>query len=226
LKASVCGLQVVSVLPEKWFGGPTDPRERVEAMCLGVERLARFSPSVILALTGGDDGRDPDDAWNLVVAGFREVARVAAEHEIAISIEPVRDPAGSSLFSSLADAARLVREIACDNVGIMFDTWHHWDSPTVLADIASYGGMINSVHVADWRNPPRGNLDRALPGDGIVDLPALLSTLENTGYTGWYDLEVFADREYADHALKLEERDLLQRGWSGFAAAWAKAGLD
>src|SRR5690348_18088730 len=44
LTPSVCELQVVSPLPEPWYEGPSDPGERITAMCQGVERLARFCP--------------------------------------------------------------------------------------------------------------------------------------------------------------------------------------
>jgi sugar phosphate isomerase/epimerase len=195
-------------------------------MCAGVERLARFSPSVVLCLTGGGEGRSPDEARRLVVDGFREVARTARQHGIGLSIEPVRFAEGSSLFSKLSDTAGLVKEIHEENVGIMFDFWHHWDSPTVQEDIAEFGSLINSVHVADWRNPSRGEFDRALPGDGAIDMASLIRALEKAGYKGWYDLEVFADDSYADSVLRLDERELLRLAWLGFAAAWDKAGLD
>ena len=40
----------------------------------------------------------------------------------------------------------------------------------------------------DWRDPTRGWCDRVLPGDGTIDLRAVLRTLRQAGYDGWYDV--------------------------------------
>jgi sugar phosphate isomerase/epimerase len=35
------------------------------------------------------------------------------------------------------------------------------------------------------------NSDRVLPGEGVLDLRALIATLESHGYTGFYSIEMF-----------------------------------
>ena len=41
------------------------------------------------------------------------------------------------------------------------------------------------------RNPTRSWKDRVLPGDGVIDLPAILGALEAGGFDGWFDMEIF-----------------------------------
>src|SRR5207302_5108168 len=53
---------VPSILPLPLLGGPTDPAERVEAVCASLERLAPFRPSGVVCLTGTALGRDPEEA--------------------------------------------------------------------------------------------------------------------------------------------------------------------
>jgi sugar phosphate isomerase/epimerase len=222
LKAACCSLGVVSILPESYFGGPTDPDARVAAMCAAIDRLSAFSPSGLVALTGGAD-RPASEARRIVVEGFREVGRTAAKYGLKVGIEPVRYPEGTSLVSTLREAAELVEEIGSDSVGITFDVWHHWDSPTLLADIQSLIDIVDSVQIADWRDPPRGKMDRVLPGEGPIDLARIVQTLEQGGYSGWYELEVFSDETFSDSILRLDERELLRRGLGGFERAWAEA---
>jgi sugar phosphate isomerase/epimerase len=225
VRASVCSLSVVSVLPEIYFGGPTDPTARVEAMCSGIERLAAFSPSGVVALTGGGEGRSAGEARRIVVNGLREVAATAAKYGITIGLEPVRYPEGTSLVSTMSDTVALVQEVGEDNLRIAYDVWHFWDSPSLLPDITKFGNLMNSVHIADWRTPPRGKMDRVLPGEGVIDLPRILAGLEAAGFVGWYELEVFSDNNFSDSILQLDERELFRRAWTGFSDAWARAGL-
>ncbi len=225
LKASVCSLSTNSVLPTRDSSIPHDHKARVRAICADIKRLVPFSPAGVVALTGGAGGRKHEEARAIVLESLRAVAQVANQDGIGLGVEPVRYPEGTSIVSTLAETAQLVEELAADNVGIAFDVWHHWDSPTVLADIAAFGHLITSVHIADWRNPPSGRMDRVLPGQGVIDLARILAALESAGFRGWYELEVFSDGTFEDSILKLDEREMLARGWAGFSRAWAAAGL-
>ena len=49
------------------------------------------------------------------------------------------------------------------------------------------------MQVADWRAVQCFIMDRALPGEGVADFPAILARLEGSGFRGWYDLEAFSD---------------------------------
>ena len=225
LQAATCSLSVNSVLPQSQDLTLLDPASRVEAMCAEIVRLAPFSPSGIVALTGAGEGYARERAYHAAVEGLREVARCAARHRMQVSVEPVRYAEGTSLVTGLSDTVALLDDVACGNVGVCFDVWHHWDSPTLFRDLSSLGGRINSVHVADWRPSPCGRMDRALPGEGTIDLAAIIAGLEAAGFTGWYELEVFSDVRFGDSVLALPVQTLFDRGWAGFAAAWAHAGL-
>ena len=49
------------------------------------------------------------------------------------------------------------------------------------------------MHVCDRREPTRGWADRALPGDGGADVPSILRALDDAGWDGLYDIEIFSD---------------------------------
>jgi sugar phosphate isomerase/epimerase len=52
---------------------------------------------------------------------------------------------------------------------------------------------IYGVHVADRREPDRGDLDRALPGEGVIRLGPMLRALDESGHDGSHGLEHMAD---------------------------------
>ena len=147
----------------------------------------------------------------------------AAEVGALIGIEPIRArfaPA-SSIISSVDEAANLINEIGAPNVGIIFDVWHHFDSPTLLADIKSYSALFSIVQLGD---APRGvdtGINRSIPGEGVIRFDVILNALENAGYSGWLDIELLSDTLAAgsipDH---LSSREILSRAKSGIEQAW------
>ena len=63
------------------FPGPDDPSERVAELCDAIRRFAPFEPEVVLVFPGAPAaGLDPAEARRITVEGFRQAAKVAAEH--------------------------------------------------------------------------------------------------------------------------------------------------
>lgn len=222
LKATICLPAGLSVLPLPAFPGPDDPEERVASLCASVKRLAPFEPETMLCLTGPVGDRDPEEARRIVVEGLREVARAGEEAGVRVALEPIHASARDdfTMVDNLPDAVALLDEVGVPSMGILFDTWHLWDTPDVLDHIREQAHRFPAVHVNDWRDPTRGWDDRALPGEGIMDLPAMFGALEAGGFDGWYELEIFSTETYPDSLLKLDPAELVRRGKAGFLAAW------
>jgi sugar phosphate isomerase/epimerase len=178
-----------SILPLPLMEGPSDPQARIDAICASVHRLAAFEPSGIICLTG------PGDDRGTVIEGLRTIAGEAERAGVRIGLEPINRVGGEdwTMISSLGDAADLLDEADHPALGLQFDTWHLWNAPNVVEEIASHVHRVVGVHVADWRDPTRNWADRVLPGDGVADLPALLGALEAAGWRGYYDVEIFSD---------------------------------
>jgi sugar phosphate isomerase/epimerase len=180
---------IPSILPLPLMDGPADPQERIDAICASVQRLAKFGPSGVVCLTGPGDDRDT------VVEGLRTIAAEAERAGVRIGLEPVNRVGGEdwTMISSLGEAAELLDEADHPALGIQFDTWHLWNTPNVLDEIAEHAARFVGVHVADWRQPTRSWADRVLPGDGVADVPRLLAAVEAAGWDGYYDVEIFSD---------------------------------
>jgi sugar phosphate isomerase/epimerase len=221
LQATICIPEALSVLPLPPFGGPEDPEERVASLCASVRRLAAFDPVTLLVLTGPVGDRDPAEARRIVVEGLREVARTAREVGVTLALEPIHASARDdfTMVDTIPDAVALVDEVG-EEMGILFDTWHLWDTPDVLDHIRAEAHRFPAVHINDWRAETRGWDDRALPGEGVMDLPAIFAALEDGGFDGWYDLEILSSETYPDSLLKLDPAEMVRRGKAGFEAAW------
>ena len=203
------------------MAGPSDPSERVEAICASLHRLAPFHPSDIVCLTGPGDERDT------VVEGLRTIGDEAQRAGVRVGLEPVNRVGGENwtMITSLPEAVELLDDADSPALGIQFDTWHLWNTSTLLDDIASYADRFVGVHIADWREPTRGWADRVLPGDGIADLPVILGALERAGWDSFYDLEIFSDNgafgdAWPDSLWDIPTDELARTAREAFARVW------
>ena len=229
LEATTCIPGVLSVWPVP-FPGPTDPKERTEALCAAVRRFAPFEPEVILCVTGHPGDAEPVEARRVLVEGMRKAAKVAAEHGLTLGLEPLhRNVYGHwSTIGTIPETIELLDEIGEPNVGLLYDVYHLWDTDDVLEHTVRHGSrIVPSVHICDWRADTRNDFDRALPGDGIMDLPAIFGALEAGGVVDWFDLEIFSDdgtftdQDFDDSLWKQDPVDVVTRGKAGFLKAWA-----
>ncbi len=230
LKATTCIPGTLSIFPVP-FPGPTDPEERTQGLCDAIRRFAPFEPEVVLCLTGHPgEGADPVESRRVVVDGLRRCAKVAAEHGLTLGLEPLhREVYGHwSMVGTIPETIDLMDEIDEPNVKLLYDVYHLWDTDDVVEHTVKNGSRISSsVHICDWRDPTRNDFDRALPGDGIIDLAAIFGALEAGDAIDWVDLEIFSDdgsfsdMDFDDSLWKQDPVDVCLRGKAGFDKAWA-----
>ncbi len=222
LEASAAVTTVPSILPLPKFPGPDDPEVRVEAILAGMRRLAPFEPSAFVCPSGPAGELDEAEARATVAEGLRVLADESARLGIPVGLEPMSkyQQEDWTLVTTLGDAAALVDDAGAD-VGLVFDTWHLWDSPGLEEEIERFGDRFVAVQVNDWRESTRSWCDRVLPGDGVIDLGPVLDAVDATGWAGCYDLEVFSDdglfgNAFEDSLWRLPPRELAERGRARF----------
>jgi sugar phosphate isomerase/epimerase len=213
---------VPSVHPLPLLPGPDTVRERVDSLLRSLEVLAPYAPAAVLCFTGPGDRAT-------AVRGVREAAREAETLGLRLAVEPFQAMGieSWSILNTLGDAAQFLDEVGSDAVGIQFDVWHLWNTADVLDEIPRHAHLIAGVHVNDWREPTRSWADRVLPGDGVADLPAIFGVLEDVGWEGFYDLEIFSDNgafgsAYPDSLWDLDAAEFARRGRDAFFTSWSK----
>jgi sugar phosphate isomerase/epimerase len=223
LSATICAPSVLSILPRgpSRDRGPRSPDERIELIATGIDKLAAFGAESVFCATGPVGDLDPKEARKIVVAGYRTFAARAAASGTRFAIEPMREPFRPlwTIVCGLAETADLLTEVG-DDVGIVFDTWHMWDSPDVRALIPGAVERIIGVQIADYRNPTRAIRDRVAAGEGVADIAGLVALLRDAGYRGWYDMEVFSDLDLEDSLWKLSPHDFAERQVQQFLRCW------
>ena len=190
LGVASCVPTVPSILPLRIPGleGPPEPRDRIDALCASMHRLAAYEPECILVLTGP---AIDSSSRAVVSAGLHEIAAAAAEAGVTLGLEPAH-PAQHELVSfvnSIADALALLKEAGLDDVGLMADTYNLWlEPPEALAAVA---GRVTGLHVADVPADPE-RTDRVLPGEGGTRSAEHVAALRAAGWDGYLDVEIFS----------------------------------
>jgi sugar phosphate isomerase/epimerase len=86
---------------------------------------------------------------------------------------------------------------AGDAVGIVVDTYAVWWDPDLEDQIKRAGRRICAFHVNDWLEDTQDlRLDRGMMGDGVIDIPAIRRMVEEAGYAGQREVEVFSARDW------------------------------
>lgn len=230
LKATTCIPGTLSIFPVP-FPGPTDHEERTAELCAAIRRFAPFEPEVVLCLTGHPgEGADTPEARRIVVEGLRRAAKEAGEHGLTLGVEPLhRNVYGTwSLLGDIPSTIDVMDEIDEPNVKLLYDVYHLWDTDDALAHTVTHADRIcPSIHICDWREETRNDFDRVLPGDGIIDLPAIFGALEAGNAIDWVDLEIFSDdgsfsdQSFEDSLWQQDPLHVVSRGRAGFERAWA-----
>jgi sugar phosphate isomerase/epimerase len=173
------------------------------------EASAIGAPCLVMVCGGLPAGsKDLPGARAMVRDGLAAVLAHARAAGVTLAIEPLHPMtcADRSVISTLGQALDLCDALG-QGMGVAVDVYHVWWDPEVAAQIARAGARIAAFHVCDWLVPTADLVfDRGMPGDGIIDLPALRVMVEAAGYRGMVEFEILSYswwRRDADEVLTI-----------------------
>lgn len=218
LAAAVCCNAVWSILPTGNFTAPADPKDRIADICAGIERLARFRPASVFCALGVPDADPAEAAWPVVDDGLRRIHDAALAAGTTLSVEPMVREGGRviarPLATSVEETIDLFGRLGFDDMSVVVDIWHLHDSDRFLESLRAFAGRVSAVQMCDY-HPPRVWRDRLMPGDGAGHVREALAALDEGGFTGWLDLEVFSDELW-----ELPPAEFMARGLTAIQDCW------
>ena len=160
-------------------------------------------------------------AWKLFRRRLAACADVLDGHGLRLGMEflgtlPLRRKAAHEFVWRMEDAVEFARECG-PNTGIVLDSWHwHHSGASAKEILAAGAGQILHVHAADAPELAPEDVDdmeRLMPGLGIVDFASFFSALRSIGYLGAVSPEVFSSRmkEIAPEQGAREGSDCMRR---------------
>ena len=199
-----------------------DNRRAVDEAC------ALQAPCLVLvvgglpgALAGKAAHKDIARARTQVHDGIAELLDYARAAHMPLAIEPLHPmyAADRACINTLEQALDVCDELdplpagagtrtGPAALGVAADVYHLWWDPKLKAQIERAGARrLLAFHVCDWLTPTTDLLnDRGMMGDGVIDIPRIRGWIENQGYRGYSEVEIFSDRRWwqLDHGQVLD----------------------
>ncbi|SEO63104.1 Sugar phosphate isomerase/epimerase [Rhodospirillales bacterium URHD0017] len=176
------------------------------------EAAALGAPCVILvagglpqfARPGSTPSKDIVGARKMIEDGIAELLAYARQARMPLALEPLHPmyAADRAAVNTLAQALDIADRLDPGGtaLGVAVDVYHTWWDPELYASIARAGRAkrLIAYHVCDWLVPTKDMLnDRGMMGDGVVDLRRIRNAVEDAGYTGLIEAEIFSDYWWA-----------------------------
>ena len=189
-------LHVSSVCRGGMFPASTEPerRKNIEDNFRAVDEAAALHADSLVMVVGGCAGIGLEEARQMVIDGVAELVPYAHERGVRIGLEPLHPMycADRAELVTIGQALEMAAIYDPREVGVILDTFHIWWDPHVAELIARSTGRIFGFHVSDWLVPlPDVLLGRGLMGDGVIDNRKLRLLVEQAGYGGPIEVEIF-----------------------------------
>ncbi|MGH3098580.1 MAG: sugar phosphate isomerase/epimerase family protein [Streptosporangiales bacterium] len=193
------GLAVTSLCRGGFFtaSDPAERRRRRDDNMRAVDEAVAVGTDVLVLVSGGLPDGDIDlvGARASVAEAIADLAPYAADRGVRLAIEPLHPMYCSDrcVVSTLDQALDIAEAHPAASVGVIVDAYHVWWDPRLPDAIARAGERIAAFQVSDWVTPlPAGVLTgRGMMGDGCIPLQAMRQAVENAGYTGPIEVEIF-----------------------------------
>ena len=198
------GLDVVSLCRGGFFPS-TSAADRSAALDdnrRAVDEAAAIGAPLIVLVCGADPGQPLAESRRQIRDGILEIVPYARSAGVRLAIEPLHPMYADtrSAVNTMAQANDMCDEIDSPWVGVAVDVYHLWWDPGLQSEIARCGAAdrIFAFHVCDWRSPTEDMLnDRGLMGEGCIPIREIRGWVEEAGFVGYNEVEIFSDRYWA-----------------------------
>lgn len=212
------GLEVSGLCRGGWFTAEGALTQRViDDNKRAVDEAATIGAACLVMVVGGlpVGSRDMASARAVVEEGLNATVDYARTVGVPIAIEPLHPAYASdrSCVNTLAQALDLCDRIG-SGVGVALDVYHVWWDPELEVQIRRAGKeRLLAFHVCDWLVPTRDLLlDRGMMGDGVIDIPRIRSWVEDAGFVGLNEVEIFSTADWWQRDPDEVLRVLVERG--------------
>lgn len=214
------GLEVSGLCRGGWFteSGAVD-QAVIDDNRRAVDEAAEIGAECLVMVVGGlaKDSRDLPGAWAMVEEGLARTLDYALTQGVKIAIEPLHPmyAADRACVNTMRHALDICDRLG-DGIGCAVDVYHVWWDNELEAQLTRAGkDRIMAFHICDWLVPTRDMLtDRGMMGDGVIDIPRLRGLVENNGFSGLNEVEIFSALDWWTRDADEVMSAIVERGQS------------
>ena len=207
------GLTVVSLCRGGFFPS-VDAAARQTAIddnLRAIDEAAELGAPLLVLVCGADPRQPLVVSRQQIADGIRAVVDQARASGVKLGIEPLHPMYADtrSAINTLRQANDMCDALADPQVGVVVDVYHLWWDPELMDQIQRCGraGRLLAFHVSDWRTPTEDLLnDRGLMGEGCIPLRQIRGWVEEQGFDGFIEVEIFSNRYWAT-----DQQDFLEK---------------
>lgn len=206
-------MKAVSLVRGGFFASAEKEKRRkaIEDNQIAISQAAAIGAPLLVLVCGADGRQSLETSRDQIREGIESLLPFAAASGVKLAIEPLHPMyAGDrSAINTLTDANDLAEAIGSPWIGIAVDVYHLWWDHRLKEEIARCGrnGNLLAFHICDWNVPTVDFLnDRGLMGEGCIDLPAIRGWVEEAGFEGFHEVEIFSEKYWSmdqDEYLKM-----------------------
>jgi sugar phosphate isomerase/epimerase len=197
-------LEIVSLCRGGFFPAPDAPGRQaaLDDNRRAIDEAKALGAPLIVLVCGAVPGQPLAESRKQIQEGIAAVLPHAEAAGVKLAIEPLHPMYADSrsAVNTLGQANDMAEALNSPWVGVAVDVYHLWWDPALQQEIyrCGKGGHLLAYHICDWRTPTEDLLlDRGLMGEGCINLREIRSWVEETGFKGFNEVEVFSNRHWA-----------------------------
>lgn len=213
------GLQVPALVRGGFFCDPSATQRlvRIDHNRRLIQTAAELGAEMIVLVVGAAPGHPLAQQRGWVRDGIEALLADAQSAGVKLAIEPLHPmyAADRSCINRIAEARQICESLDHRSLGVAVDVYHVWWDPDLEDEILRLGrlGALLAYHLCDWRVPTRDLLnDRALMGDGCIDLASITACVRAAGFAGWDEIEIFSDDYWQEDQSGFLDRIITRYG--------------
>lgn len=194
------GLDVVSYVRGGFFAHPSGVARQaaIDTNKRQIEEAAELGAPLIVLVCGASAEQSLEVSRAQIRDGIETLLPMAQELNVKLAIEPLHPmyAADRSAVNTLRQANDMAEALQSDYVGVAVDVYHLWWDGSLKEEILRCGknGNLLAYHVCDWKTNTLDMLnDRGLMGEGCIDLKSIRSWVEEAGFQGYHEVEIFSN---------------------------------
>lgn len=204
--AKDCNIDIIGLCRTPYLIGPEAPRtdESIKSeLTKTLDLASALEAKVVTIVVGGIDTNRGSIQNNLarvtdVVSNHTALAKNAGTK---LALEPLNPVycGNRSCLTTVRDAINIVNTINHSHVGLAIDIYHVWWDTSLKSELSRIKGKgkIFGFHLCDWLRETNDILfDRGMMGDGVADIQGIRKIVEETGYDGYCEVEIFSEQNW------------------------------
>jgi len=200
------GLEIIALCRGGFFPG-LDTTKRDAAIAdnkKAIDEAAELGSPMVVLVCGAEPGQSLGDSRKQIQEGIQTLIPYAADARVKLAIEPLHPMYADtrSAINTLGQANDMAESLSSPWVGVAVDVYHLWWDPSLEREIKRCGKHNNlmAFHICDWNVPTTDMLfDRGLMGEGCIPIPTIRGWVEEAGFKGFHEVEIFSDRFWKEN---------------------------